>query len=133
MRLKTSGRTRNTALDMVPMVNFAFLLLIFFLMIGVRAGRDTLVNPPASTPRVNWQQEREALTLLADGRLYWRDQPLQAAQLPGLVSQWGREYPGEPLPLAADAAADANQVVAVLEGLRAAGLGQIRLITVNRR
>lgn len=131
MRLPAPRRQPRTDVDMVPMINFAFLLLIFFMLVGRFGPLDLFpVTPPrAAAGPVEGEGEVEVLLLGADGALGFGRERIGASDLPDRIGRWQLAHPKQALLLKADAGADAARLVELLETLRAAGVAEVRLMT----
>ena len=105
--------------DVVPMINVAFLLLIFFLMSAVIAppAPVDITAPSASEPPATVEGAR--FYVAAGGELVGAD---------GLVIQNLSEFAGEPVTISADASLPASAFVRVVENLRVAGITEVHLI-----
>ncbi len=115
----------------LPLINVVFLLLIFFMLAGQLASADPFrIEPPQS--RSEGSDAAAELTVLvgADGRLALDGQELTAQALQAAVAERLAAEPATSLRLKADGAAEATQVVAVMERLRAAGVERLRLLAV---
>ncbi len=122
MRLADPGaRARRTTEPVVPMINVVFLLLVFFLITAVIAPPDPLPVVLPEGPEGAVAEGETALFLAADGRVSYGGAEGEAvyALLP----------PG-PLEVRADAGADAQAFAALAVRLRAAGVTEMRLVTV---
>lgn len=131
MNVPTPRRRPRTDVDMVPMINFAFLLLIFFMLVGRFGPLDPFpVAPPrAAAGPVEIAPETEVLLLGADGALAFGRERIGASGLAARAIRWKLAHPAQALPIKADAAADAARLVELLETLRAAGVAEVRLMT----
>lgn len=131
MKIPAPKRVPRTDVDMVPMINFAFLLLIFFLLIGRFGPLDVFaVQPPrADAPPMLGEVEAESLLIGKDGRIALGREPLARSDLAARAARWSAAHPGEALQVKADAEADAAALVDLLEVLRDAGVGEVRLLT----
>ena len=134
MKLRAPKRAGRADIDMVPMINFAFLLLVFFLLVGRLAPADPLeVRPAQSRAFDAAQQSGDVLLVAADGRLAFGGTVLAPEALAQRVSAWAAAHPGAPLPLKADAQLEAGRAIALLDILRDAGVRDVRLLTVQTR
>lgn len=134
MKLKVAPRASRADLDMVPMINFAFLLLVFFLLVGRLAPADPLdVQPARSHAFDPAQQAADVLLVGADGRVAFGGAVLAREVLAARMSTWAAAHPGAALPVKADARLDATAAIALLETLRDAGVRDVRLLTVQAR
>ena len=71
---KIKGKRIGIAIDMTPLVDVAFLLLIFFMVTTVfRTPKALEINlPPKDVSQPVPESKTMTLRVLADGRLYWR-------------------------------------------------------------
>ncbi|HEY9539022.1 MAG TPA: biopolymer transporter ExbD [Kiloniellaceae bacterium] len=131
-------RRRTSKFDgegsILPLINVVFLLLIFFMLVG----RLTQAAPFTVTPPVSQQAEaaeppaaeapREAAILIAaDGRLALNGRLLEPLALKTELAAQLAAQPDLPVTLRADGAAEATEVVAVMETLRDAGVRHLQL------
>lgn len=118
-----SHKNRTASDSIVPMINVAFLLLIFFLMTAVLAPPDLFkVSPPAASV-VSAQPLPGTLVINAEGELaigQVRGDAVYAA------------LPNGPLRVRADAALDGARLVQIVGRLADAGVTSIELVTVSR-
>lgn len=132
MKIPLNLRPRSADIDMVPMINFAFLLLIFFLLVGrFGPGEALRVEPPrALAPLDPGGVKEPALLMDVNGRLAWGSQTFPTDELPSRAATWADAHPDAALSLKADAATDAAQVILLLERLRDAGVPRVKLLIV---
>ena len=115
--LRQPRRTRHD--DIVPMINVAFLLLVFFLMSAVIAPRAPLDIAAPSTSQSSGTVERFRLFVAPDGALVDED---------GLAVSNLNEFAGQAVAISADATLPANSFVRVIQRLQAAGIAEIQLV-----
>jgi biopolymer transport protein ExbD len=131
--------SRNVGIDMTPMIDIVFQLLIFFLVTAQMAEqtRARLSLPQEEGERVT-DRALSGLTinLLADGTLVVNDTAVAIDDLDGLVEDAIRAAGGaerlKPL-IRADRACDAARLNEVFSRLSARGLSAIRLATERGR
>ena len=132
MNIPDHGRPRGGDIDMVPMINFVFLLLIFFMLSGSFTNDDTLgVKAPESSASTPSELTASIVLLAADGRIAFGTELIPDAHLYGRAAQWRSENIGGLLQVKADAGVTAQRVVEVLETLRAAGVDRVTLLTTR--
>lgn len=131
MKIPLPQRRSRTDIDMVPMINFAFLLLIFFLLVGRFGPQDVFKVTPPRTAMTSVEPAAGDPVLLfaADGALAFGGSRVEAAALPAALRAWRASHPQQALSLKADADADASRLVDLLELLRSAGVSEVRLLT----
>jgi len=124
-------RPRNDDERILPLINVVFLLLIFFMLAGRLSASDPFaIEPPRSTGE--GQPERQDVLLLigADGRLALEGMVLESTTLEAALAARLSAEDDPRVRLKADGGAEATEVVAVMEILRAAGVERIDLLTV---
>ncbi|MGH8540280.1 MAG: ExbD/TolR family protein [Stenotrophobium sp.] len=129
MKLPRPPRKPRTDVDMVPMINVAFLLLIFFVLTGAQnPARLAQITPPHSSAAAPDHADADAVQIAADGRASFEDAALTDAELVPRIARWRAEHPDVPLQVQADARADAARVVGLLQSLRATGVSDVSLL-----
>ena len=117
----------NISEALLPLVNVVFLLMVFFLA----SGRFDVAKPAASAPRSaevgKLSPAPRLLELHDDGSLSLQAQHFSEAELPSRALDWQ----GAPLDVRAAAGLPAQRVLHLLAVLRAAGVGEVRLLTVK--
>lgn len=125
-------RVRKDEERILPLVNVVFLLLIFFMIAGELAARDDIeIAPPVSSSETPAGSRELLVQMPADGRIVIGGEATEVGALAPLLRE-RQEKAGGPLSLflKADAALPADQVVAVLEEVRSAGIRTVRLLTL---
>lgn len=125
-------RVRKDEERILPLVNVVFLLLIFFMIAGELAARDDIeITPPVSSSETPAGSRELLVQMPADGPIVLDGEVTEVGSLAGLLRQRREEVDGPlSLFLKADAALPADQLVAVLEEVRSAGLSSVRLLTL---
>ncbi len=132
MKLHSPKRPARSDIDMVPMINFAFLLLIFFMLAGTLVPAQKMpIDPPRSAQATPADPSGNVLLVAADGRVGFAGELLLESELPARIVQWHKEHPQESLRVKADAAADATRVIQLLQSLRAAGIEHVSLLAAR--
>lgn len=132
MKLPSPKRAARADIDMVPMINFAFLLLIFFMLAGTLVpAQKTPIDPPRSALATPADPSGNVLLIAADGRAGFAGELLSEAELLTRIAQWRKDHPQEPLRVKADAAVDATQVIRILQSLRASDIEHVSLLTAR--
>ncbi len=145
------SRSGSPEIDVTPMINIVFLLLIFFMLAGTLAAPD-----PLAIDAVKSRGSEETLRQLANdelkvsidraGRLAANGNEMTQAQFDDTIERFRQlaravEADGEttdtlarlPVSIRADAALPAERLMALMQQLRAAGLTQVTLLSVRQR
>jgi biopolymer transport protein ExbD len=135
MQFHRVARKSDSEERILPLINVVFLLLIFFMLAGRLTDSGPFrVTPPQSTeaaaPQASAGEPRQATLLLAaDGRLSLDGVMLEQSVLRAAMAERLVRNPGLAVRLKADGAAEAAEVVAVMEILRDAGVARVQLFT----
>ncbi|MEE4360521.1 MAG: biopolymer transporter ExbD [Pseudomonadales bacterium] len=128
-------RSPSPAVDLTPLIDVVFLLLIFFMVTTtfVREGRLTLELPEADAPGEQAPPDLVEVVVSVDGDYVVAGQPLGDRQLGTLMAAL-REAGGEagqrpPLVIAADGSAPHQAVVTVMDAAGRLGFAQVRIAT----
>jgi len=90
MILKTKNKTRkdlSESINLIPMINLVFLLLIFFLLTGVIQKQENKeIERPYSMFGIKKEMEKNAiiLSVLNDGSIYFNEKKLSLTELSGM-------------------------------------------------
>jgi biopolymer transport protein ExbD len=132
VKLPAKKRPARSDIDMVPMINFAFLLLIFFVLAGTLVPAQKIpVDPPRSAQATPADPSGNVLVLAADGRVGFSGELLTEAEVLARITLWRKDHPQEPLRVKADATVDATRVIQLLQSLRVAGIEHVSLLAAR--
>ena len=129
MEFSSQKKTRN-GINMVPLINIVFLLLVFFML------STTLVAPekiPIEAPHSKNSQEQQeshiSLTIVESGDIYYNESKVSLAEINETFHKGGQRDGEIKVLIKADSSARTKIVLSVLEAARAAGIGQVSLAT----
>lgn len=119
--------------DITPLVDVVFLMLIFFMVSTSFKVASTLnLELPASQSRVQQTDLKEVLISIdSSGQLYVVDEPVKDGDLRRRILNISKGDPNMRVVLRADANARHRRVVYVLDTVRALGMGKIGIATTN--
>lgn len=134
-----SNSTRAVVIDMTPMIDIVFQLLIFFLVTAQMAEQSRAnLNLPKEKGEETTEREQAGLTInvLPDGSVVVNDQTVSLEALDRMVDEAVRIAGGpdrlKPL-IRADRSADSARLNEVFNRLSGRGLSAIRLATERNR
>jgi len=130
-------RTKGTDLhvDLTPMVDCVFLLLIFFMISTsfIETPGLTIKLPEATRQTVTREPQEIKIYLDKEGNLYHKDQPLSLEQFKVLLQKTGSAAPQTTFLLLADREAMHGRVVLLMDLAQSAGIGKLAIATEQRR
>jgi len=133
--LRFEGRTRiRTQLDVAPLVDVVFLLLIFFLLTSsyVAPRAIDLVLPSSSTADLS--EDRPYIVSLArDGTIRFQDAQVTLERLKDRIGDELKSAGERSMILEADGKAPVQRIVRILDAIREAGATSVALATTASR
>jgi biopolymer transport protein ExbD len=139
MPLKTL-RDEEPAINMTPMIDMVFLLIIFFL-VGTTFSQwegsiDLQVPQVAETGALTAPPQQRVVNIYRDGRIVLDQQPVDLKELTRRLAAARAQYPELGVVVRGDAAGTFQGVAEVLSACRAAGISElgisVRLPNVER-
>lgn len=126
-------RPRRELVNITPLIDVVFILLVFFMLAGAIERPDELeVALPESTTELEAQTEDVEILISADGEVAFQGRVMPSDQdLVRTATVWFASRPNSTIQLKADADVDAVRVIEVMELLREAGAQVLVLVTVG--
>lgn len=131
MKINLDRPTQEVRIEVVPLIDVIFCILIFFILAAMGLTRQQAINldlPKASTGA---SQMREMLVVSIDpvGLTYVENQPVSQAQLTQILQNYNRTRPNGLIVLNASQMVSYNNVIQVLDLLRSVGGDRVALAT----
>ena len=129
-----SERKSETEINITPLIDVVFLLLIFF-MVSTTFERESEIKitlPDASEEQVETKIDVITIRIDANERIYIDDQPLANSQISTIrdaLRQHVRELDDPPVVIRADAEVSHQSVIRVMDAARQSGLVKITFAT----
>ncbi len=117
----------DAEIDLTPLMDVVFLLLVFFILAATFSQPVLQVTLPAArtAERIDDDPARLVLAMDETGRLHHRGDVIEMEALPALLAA----HPEGPVELRVDGAASFEAFVGVMDPLRAAGRSDVLLTT----
>ncbi|MDY6828334.1 MAG: biopolymer transporter ExbD [Pseudomonadota bacterium] len=117
-------------INITPMLDLAYVLLIIFIIMTTASVQGILVNLPqaSSSPSLNKPQTK-AITITAEGTIYLDTYPVTMDQLEQSLRQYKAVNPQIPVIVKGDASVQYQVVITVLDLLGRLEITQIGLVT----
>jgi len=131
MKLRDRKRA-DFMVEMTPLVDVVFLLLIFFMVSTSFSVSDSLkLELPSSKSATKDQQVEEVLVSIdASGQLYVQEKPVEDGELRHSILNISKGDPNMRVVLRADAETRHKRVVYVMDIVRELGMGKLAIATV---
>ncbi len=120
----------DLTLDVTPLIDVVFLLLIFFMVTTTFASRSGIgVKLPESKAKERPPSHVIELTLTAKGELFLDKGKVAPGQLGKALTAMAKAHAGEVVVIRADAAVHHGRVVKAMDAARAAGFHKLAIAT----
>lgn len=133
MAIKVGGKGTVSDINVTPMVDIMLVLLIIFMVITPMLTKDHPVNmTSAEYPREMADADKEDAVVIAidrSGKLFLGSTQINEDEIPTKVKDRIANREPKTVYLRSDAAAKYGVVVKVVDGIRAAGVEQLGLLT----
>ncbi|WP_088891787.1 ExbD/TolR family protein [Leptolyngbya ohadii] len=134
MPIKTHLESSETdvRIEIIPLIDVIFCILTFFILAAVTLTRQTAINVDLPRAGTGAPQMRELLVVSVDpiGQTYLEKQPISRESLGQALQNFKQTNPDGLMVLYASKAASYNDVVEVLDLLRAVGGDRVALATL---
>jgi biopolymer transport protein ExbD len=123
-------RHRNGRIDIAPLVDIIFNLLLFFVITyNITADAAIRVRLPESTTAEARADEPIVISLTREGEIFIGDQPVSLEELPAAVQAGLMLQPEPSVKIRADQEAAVGLLIKVVDGVRMAGCPAFSVVT----
>ena len=132
MKLDYESTEPDVRIEIVPLIDVIFCILTFFILAAVTFTRQAAINVDLPRASSGTSQLRQILIVSVDaiGQTYVEKSPVNKAQLLQSITGFRQQNPEGMMVLYASRSASYNDVVQVLDLLRAAGGDRVALATL---
>jgi biopolymer transport protein ExbD len=117
-------------INITPMLDLAYVLLVTFIILTTASVQGVKVKSPQTLAANNLAKPQvRAVTITEDGTVYLDAYPVTMDQLSQTLAQYKAAKPALPVVLKADARAQYDKVMEVLERAKALDITEIGLVT----
>ncbi|MCH8180483.1 MAG: biopolymer transporter ExbD [Proteobacteria bacterium] len=117
-------------INVTPMLDLAYVLLVVFIIMTTASVQGVKVTPPLTQAANNLAKpQTKGITITADGQVYLDAYPVSLDELQSNLAQYKAANPALPVVLKADAAAQYEKVMQVLEIAKRLDITEIGLAT----
>ncbi|PIV39625.1 MAG: hypothetical protein COS29_01625 [Candidatus Omnitrophica bacterium CG02_land_8_20_14_3_00__42_8] len=127
MKFKRNLYVEDVLLDMVPLINCVFLLLIFFLLTSNFIFQPGIkINLPKAVTSEVIQENTVVITVTADNRFYLNETPVTLLELKSKLEKASNV---EPILIKADRDVALSKVINIWDFCRGIGIKQVNIAT----
>ncbi len=117
-------------INVTPMLDLAYVLLVVFIIMTTASVQGVKVTPPLTQATNNLAKpQTKGITITADGQVFLDAYPVSLEQLQTNLAQYKAANPALPVVLKADASAQYEKVMEVLEIAKKLDITEIGLAT----
>jgi len=129
MQLQPAKRKLYDDINITPMLDLAYVLLIIFIIMTTASVQGIKVDLPKASSATQLDSETKAITVADDGQVYYEAVPVTMAELEQRLRSQAALTPEFPLVVKGDGAVQYAKVVTVLDLLRQLNLTKVGLVT----
>ncbi len=132
MNLRPNKKRSDLLIDLTPMIDVVFLMLIFFMVSTSFTANNSikLDLPQSKAQAANKDIEQVTVSIDAKGQLFVQDEPVADGDLRRRILNISKGDPNMRVVLRADAEARHKRIVYVLDIVRELGMGKVGIATV---
>ncbi len=124
-------RHSEQALNLTPLIDIVFLLLVFFMLTSHFINEKRLsIDLPSSKSSINEQDSVEFLSLDASGELYYQEQPCSTTQRDQLLAKLAAD--DQALVIRADRNTPFAAVIGLMDQARTQGIASVGFATAEQ-
>jgi len=125
--------TAQTEIQMTPLIDMVFILLIFFVVTTSFVSETGLdIRRPQSRSSETLPRDNIPVAIGADGRITVEGRRVALLSIRPFIQKRLRMQPGLAVVLVADKAVSVDRVVRVMDEIRAAGINEVALATAAK-
>jgi biopolymer transport protein ExbD/biopolymer transport protein TolR len=133
---RDEGKKVNSNINVTPMVDVMLVLLIIFMVITPMLNNKVNVDLPTATAAVvmeNANKEDSVMVAVTrDGKIFLGGDPIQVDDMGAKIAAKLEKNPIKEVYLRADNRAQYKHVMDAVDGIRAAGVSQLALLTEKK-
>ena len=132
MNLRPRQKRSDLLVDLTPMIDVVFLMLIFFMVSTSFTANNSikLDLPQSKAQAANKEEKQVVISIKADGQLYVQDERVKDADLRRRILNITKGDPNMRVVIRADADAKHKRLVYALDTIRELGMGKVGIATV---
>lgn len=132
MNFSRSKKRNNIEVNLIPLINVIFLLLIFFITVGkIDSNRDLSVNVPKSSLKQEKADKISQITIMSDNKIYLGNQILTNDIIKYQIKDFIEKNPNVEITIKADKKARAKTLSRLIKIINRFGGEAISLVVTS--
>ena len=132
MAAQAGGDDVYDQINVTPLLDLAYVLLIIFIILTTATVQGIKVNLPKASAQPSLAENKtKAISITADGTIYLDTFPVSMAELENLLRQYKAVTPDLPVIIKADSSIQYQKVVDVLDLVGRLEITQLGLVTAK--
>ena len=129
MQIQAARRKPYDDINITPMLDLAYVLLIIFIIMTTASVQGIKVDLPKASSATTLDSQTKAITIANTGEIYYEAVPVSMSELEQRLRAQAALTPDFPLVVKGDGQVQYAKVVAVLDLLRQLNLTKVGLVT----
>ena len=129
MKLQTDFETKRARIEMIPLMDCIFLLLIFFIyiMISMTLNRGIKVDLPSAVTSAISREDYISITVDKKNRVYLNKKEVRIKDLLSEIEAISSGMPTKPILINGDKESDLGMAITILDLLRSRGIHEVSI------
>ena len=128
MRRKSYGEEEEAGVDLTPMLDVTFIMLIFFIVTASFVKESGIeVNKPSAVTAVKQERANILVAITSDDQIWINHRPVEERALRANIERLHAESPQGSVVIQADRKSTNEKLVAVMDAARQAGVPNIAI------
>ncbi len=129
MKLQTDFETKRARIEMIPLMDCIFLLLIFFIyiMISMTLNRGIKVDLPSAVTSAITREDYISITVDKKNRVYLNKKEVRIKDLLSEIEAISSGMPTKPILINGDKESDLGMAITILDLLRSRGIHEVSI------
>ena len=134
MQVKKKGKKLYDDINITPMLDLAYVLLVIFIIMTTASVQGIKVNVPKASSSVSLAQPTtKAITVDSDGQIYLDTYPVTIDELESQLRSFKAVTPDFPVVIKGDRVSQFGRVTEVLDACGRVGITQLGIVTERVR
>ena len=134
MKLKTGFETKKARIEMIPLIDIVFLLLVFFIyaMLSMTIQRGIKVDVPQAATGSTNQEDYISITINSENRIFINKDETAISEVPKKIMRIKNNDPDLKIFINGDEKAQLGIAINILDVLRDHGIKEVNFVTKKK-